>query len=85
MSRRTARLAAAGLWIVGVGALFKLSFDLGAAAVIMLGVGAASIVMATWIYAVTLSAPAEPPEEAGTLRVGNNTSSSQRLCRDKSV
>jgi hypothetical protein len=41
------------------GALFKLSFDLDAVAVIMLGVGAASIVMATWIYAVTLSAPAD--------------------------
>jgi hypothetical protein len=56
-------LVAAGLWIVGVGLLFKLSFDLDAAEVLMLGVGAASIVMATWNYAVTLSAPAEPLEE----------------------
>ena len=65
MSRRTARLVAAGLWTFGVTSLVMLAVNLDATGLVMLGMGLASVVTATWINrgTATDAAPAASASE----------------------
>jgi hypothetical protein len=66
MNRRKARLAAAGLWIFGVGTLFMLALNLDPAGLGMLCMGMSSLATATWINSVTGSAAPEEPQPSNS-------------------
>jgi hypothetical protein len=63
LSRRNARLVAAGLWTFGAGALVMLAFNLDVAGICMLLMGLASISTARWINAVTANESTASPEQ----------------------
>jgi hypothetical protein len=61
MSQRSARLVAAGFWTFGVLSLVMLAINLNPMGLILLGMGAVSLTVATWINAVTAVTSTSPP------------------------